>query len=220
MLEVNYGQVYSGLNFGAACIVFFKKNGDIRTMLATRNRAICTLAQCSEKLGQLNYRDGHCNFHTGTMAVMDLILGEVRAFSTEKIAHMEWLPITNDEEFDAAILRTNFLADAYKVKVDEMQTMDGLDTDISAEAVAPEQPNQSSSVNVTPEVPEGPAWQANYQHVPVTATSRAQAAPNIDAVKKAMEDNPELTKEQAEEQVAVKKFAAYMRGPGLMKKRP
>lgn len=127
MLNLDYGKTYGGLNFWAACVVFFKKGGELRVMLASRSRAIAAIAGCADKVGQLNHRDSRCNIHNKNIGAIDLLLGEVRAFNTERVAWFEWVNVRTPEELDQAILRAKQLEEQYKGKLKELETMDGMD---------------------------------------------------------------------------------------------
>lgn len=154
MLDLDYGKTYSGLNWWGACIVFFKKNGELRVMLASRSRAIAAIAGCGDKITSLNYRDAKCNINNGTIGVIDLVLGEARAFNTKRVAWFEWVNIRNQQEFDQAILRVKQLEEQYKVKLVNMGTLDGMDEGLGApedtEGKAPSEPGSASGLEQIP----------------------------------------------------------------------
>lgn len=80
----SYSDVYNKLNFGVATVIFFKKNGDIRVMLATRN--VRTAALLHGYLGgELAGHDKNCSIKNGNIAVIDLILGEARMFNIDRV---------------------------------------------------------------------------------------------------------------------------------------
>lgn len=100
---MEYSEVFSRLTYETAVLIFFKKNGDIRVMLGTRN-----LATVDMLYGYQGYvlggHDKRCNINNGNMAVYDLILGDARSFSIDRLVHAEFLgTITNKEEYDKAM---------------------------------------------------------------------------------------------------------------------
>lgn len=101
----DYPQVYTRLNTEVATVVFVKKNGDIRIMFATRSRSIAGLLH--ENAEQLRVwvasRDNNSNIRNGNIAVIDLVLGQVRQFNIERVVCIEFDgDIKTKEELDRA----------------------------------------------------------------------------------------------------------------------
>lgn len=86
----NYSTVYRNLTYDTAVITFLKKNGDIRLMLGTRNLRTAEL-QYGFLGGMLSGYDNRCGIGNGNIAVIDLILGEVRTFNIERLIDIQYL---------------------------------------------------------------------------------------------------------------------------------
>jgi len=94
---VEYSEAFLRLTHETATIIFFKANGEIRVMLATRN--ISTAAIHYGFLGYaLSAHDNRCNIKNGSISVIDLILGEVRAFNINRLISFESHGVINTKE--------------------------------------------------------------------------------------------------------------------------
>lgn len=93
---MTYPEVYSRLNFETAVITFFKKDGQIRVMLGTRN-----LSTVSLKYGfqgtSLGGHDKRCNINNGNVAVFDMVLGEARSFNIDRLIDIQFAGVISTE---------------------------------------------------------------------------------------------------------------------------
>ena len=97
---MNYAEVFSKLTYETATVIFMKKGGDIRIMLATRNLHTIELDHGFQGRA-LGGHDNRCNIKNGNMAIFDLILGEARSFSIDRLVSIEYYGvITNREELE------------------------------------------------------------------------------------------------------------------------
>lgn len=97
----NYAEVFSRLNYELGIITFFKKNGDIRVMLGTRNMNIISLKYGFQGK-ELGGHDTRCNIKNGNIAVFDMVIGEARSFNIDRIcSDVYWLgEVKTIEEYD------------------------------------------------------------------------------------------------------------------------
>lgn len=124
-MEINnkYSEIYCKLSYETAIVVFLKKNGDIRTMLATRN--LNTAGLLHGFMGrELGGHDNRCNITNGNLAIIDLILGQARSFNIERLIDIGYLGVLNTkEDIEKAILAfEEFKAkyEANRISVDEL----------------------------------------------------------------------------------------------------
>lgn len=97
---MEYSEMYMRLNEEVATIIFAKKNGDIRVMLATRNIRTASIYH-ENMLSHLAAYDKRSNISNNNMAVVDLALGETRTFSMQRLCHHEFHgEITTAEQLD------------------------------------------------------------------------------------------------------------------------
>lgn len=75
-----YSDVYNKLNFETAILIFIKKNGSLRIMLATRNSQTIQLWG-SNSLAMLHGHERRCNIKNNTIAVVDLEIDQARSFN-------------------------------------------------------------------------------------------------------------------------------------------
>ena len=113
-MEVNYTEVLNRLRVETAIVAFYKKNGNFRTMIATRN--IGTAAIGNGYMGDaLGRHSSRCNASNGNIAIVDLAIGETRSFNTERIVDLVWLgEITTPEELEKALINFRTYTDNYK----------------------------------------------------------------------------------------------------------
>lgn len=122
-----YPEVFSKLTYETAYLIFLKKDGSIRLMLATRN--LSTVALRWGFQGKvLGGHDNRCNINNGNVAVFDLLLGDARSFSIDRLVSIEYMGIVDSIE------RLNEVADSFlkfKEEYEKTQpmtmTMDMLD---------------------------------------------------------------------------------------------
>lgn len=116
---MNYPEVFSKLTYETAFIVFFKKDGTVRLMLGTRNLNTVAL-EYGFQGRELGGHDNRCNINNGNIAVYDLVLGEARSFSIDRLVNIEYKGIiTSKEQLDA--VATEFLN--FKEEYEKTQPM-------------------------------------------------------------------------------------------------
>ena len=93
---MTYGELQNALTMDAGILVFFKADGSKRVMLCTRNTAMAS--KFNGLLGYgLSARDGKMT-NGKTMAVIDIMKGDIRAFTYDKLIHTEICGDLRDEE--------------------------------------------------------------------------------------------------------------------------
>ena len=124
---VKYPEVFSKLTDETAYLIFLKKDGSIRLMLATRNLSTVALRWGFQGKA-LGGHDNRCNINNGNVAVFDLLLGDARSFSIDRLVSIEYMGIVDSIE------RLNEVADSFlkfKEEYEKTQpmtmTMDMLD---------------------------------------------------------------------------------------------
>lgn len=101
-MEYSYSEVYNKLSIETCIVTFRKKDGTVRVMLATRNLITSGLDYGLLK-GLLDGHDKRCNIRNGNIGVIDLTIGEGRAFNIERILDIIWLgDIRTKEDLDRA----------------------------------------------------------------------------------------------------------------------
>lgn len=100
---MTYPEIFSKLTYETAIIIFLKKNGEIRTMLGTRNLNTVSLEYGFQ--GQvLGGHDRRCNISNGNIAVYDMIVGDARSFNIERLVDIQFLGVLNTkDEYNAAL---------------------------------------------------------------------------------------------------------------------
>lgn len=97
---MNYCEVYGRLGVETAIVKFEKKDGTIRLMLATRNMSTADIEHGNRR-GLLAGHDKRCSINNGNIAVIDLMLGEGRSFSIDRLIYIEFMgEIKTQEEYD------------------------------------------------------------------------------------------------------------------------
>ena len=100
---MTYAEVFSKLTYETAAIVFLKKDGTVRLMLGTRNLNTVSILY-GFKGQELGGRDNRCNINNGNVAVFDMILGEARQFSIDRLLSIQFAGvISTKEEYDAVL---------------------------------------------------------------------------------------------------------------------
>lgn len=115
----NYAEVYGKLTYETASLIFFKKDGSIRIMLATRNLHTVELEYGFQ--GQiLGGHDTRCNINNGNIAIYDMLLGDARSFNIDRLVDIEYYGvISTKEELDAAVKKYQ----AFKTSYEETKPM-------------------------------------------------------------------------------------------------
>ena len=104
---MKYSDIFLRLTYETASLVFIKKDGTIRTMLASRNINTARL-NGDELTVQLAGHDNRCNINNGNIAVVDLAIGDVRSFNIDRLASINWLGEVKTNE-DLESIHTEFL---------------------------------------------------------------------------------------------------------------
>lgn len=183
MENLEYGQVYTQLNFGVAIVVFFKKNGELRTMLASRSPQYAAVAGCSDKMAILSYRDKTFNRESGNIAVLDLIKQDARAFNVGRVVYYEPQEIRTAEEFDRAILRQQAIEEWYRPLREKVSKLTNLDDMALLEAYArPDIPASEPGVALSA-VPTGdPMARGGQAETGQVQSGAGQEQPNIGVI--------------------------------------
>ena len=97
-----YSEVYNKLSTETGVVKFRKKDGTLRVMLCTRNLITANLDYGMLK-GLLDGHDKRSNIRNGNIGVIDLTIGEGRAFNIERVISIDWLgDIRTKEDLDKA----------------------------------------------------------------------------------------------------------------------
>lgn len=101
-MAYNYSEVYNRISTETGIVVFRKKDDTVRVMLATRNLITASLDYGLLK-SLLDGHDKRCNIRNGNVGVIDLTIGEGRAFNIERVLDIVWLgDIRTKEDLDKA----------------------------------------------------------------------------------------------------------------------
>ena len=105
--KYEYGNTWGRLLTETALIAFYKKNGDVRLMLGTRNADTARIMWQDKHLkGLLDGFDHRCNIKNGNIGVIDLAIGDCRSFGVNNIIAIQWLgEITTSSGIEEAIKR-------------------------------------------------------------------------------------------------------------------
>lgn len=118
---MNYAEVFGRLVFETAIVIFMKKDGTIRTMLATRNLQTVALVYGFQG-NVLGGHDNRCNIGNGNVAVFDMIAGDARSFNIDRLISIEYFgELKTREEYDEALKKFVDFKNKYESK---MITMD------------------------------------------------------------------------------------------------
>lgn len=86
--NISYQECYRRLLEEVATVIFKKANGEIRTMLATKDRSAAALINNEpgkDYAYELMKMDGRCHLGNGNMSVIDTFLGEGRCFKMDRL---------------------------------------------------------------------------------------------------------------------------------------
>lgn len=128
----NFSQLEDGIN----CLIFFKKDSTLRIMLATRD--IITAGMClSDSLShKLNKHSERCNCSNGNIAVIDLLLGDVRSFSVDRLVRNIYLgECSNLKEFENFVVQYNNIRKQFD-NVNQVLNLDNLDVENKIRSIA------------------------------------------------------------------------------------
>ena len=123
---MTYPEVFSKLTYETATVIFMKKDGAIRIMLATRNLHTVELEYGFQGKA-LGGHDNRCNIKNGNVAIFDIILGEARSFSINRLVSIEYHgAITVKEELDNVVQKYMVFKRNYEATQPMELTMDML----------------------------------------------------------------------------------------------
>lgn len=134
-LPTKRGQINNILELGVSVIVFIKKNGDSRCMLATRDISVPRLVGRSLS-AELYGMDKRNEKHDGVISVIDLEIHQVRSFRLDKLVYLKDMGCVGTGE-ELKIIKSKFEAfkESYKAendkKVNKKDSMESLDGDIT-----------------------------------------------------------------------------------------
>lgn len=101
--KIDYAEMFQRLSYETAIVTFIKRDGSLRFMMCTRNLKTVALKYGFQG-SKLGSHDRRCNIQNGNVAVMDLILGDSRSFSMDRLCETVFLgEITTTDELNAAI---------------------------------------------------------------------------------------------------------------------
>lgn len=124
---MDYASVFRQLTFDTAAIIFMKKDGTIRTMLATRNLNTVAL-KYGFKGAELGGHDHRCNINNGNLAVIDLYLGEARSFNIDRLIDIYYYgQIETAEQLDNVAEQFEEFKTLYESTMPKEINMDMLD---------------------------------------------------------------------------------------------
>lgn len=106
---VSYQEVAYRITEEAAVVIFRKKDNSIRVMLCTGSLRVLdnVLKDPGYVQMQLAGRNGRAKAGSNNIAAIDLIIEEVRQFSTDRVICIEWLgKLQSPEELEAAVAAT------------------------------------------------------------------------------------------------------------------
>lgn len=110
--NMKYNAIYQRLAFETAVIIFNKASGETRVMLGTRNPKTVTLSNCGDDKStlKLNSHDKRCNISNGNISVMDLEIGDCRAFNVDRVIDIYFVgQIMTESELDEEIKKLSEL---------------------------------------------------------------------------------------------------------------
>lgn len=94
---MKYAEVFGKLTYETATVIFMKKDGAIRIMLATRN--LSTIAISHGFQGRaLGGHDNRCNINNGNLAIFDMVLGEARSFNIDRLVSIDYHGVISTSE--------------------------------------------------------------------------------------------------------------------------
>lgn len=113
----------SYLEDGICLIVFQKKDNSARVMLATKDMSECKEWEAETALQMLGGRSRNCTIQNGNIAIVDLLLGEVRSFCVDRLITI--IDLSDREKGDAAALFNSFRGAVGEI--DTVLSMENLD---------------------------------------------------------------------------------------------
>ncbi|MEM4385951.1 MAG: SH3 beta-barrel fold-containing protein [Candidatus Anstonellales archaeon] len=93
---MHYKELVNKLNRETAIVIFFKRDGSIRTMLCTRN--ISTGMLSNGEIFHVKGNESKNNELNGNITVVDLEKNEFRAFNIYRVVYIEYLGLIDTQE--------------------------------------------------------------------------------------------------------------------------
>lgn len=113
---MEYTEAYGRLTFETAVITFLKKNGEIRHLLGTRNLHTVQLLYGWQGTG-FGGHDKRCSIDNGNIAVFDLMIGESRTFSIDRLLDIQFCGDIRDmDRLNATIVSFKQYVEAYEAR--------------------------------------------------------------------------------------------------------
>ena len=113
-MQYSYAELFRELTVNTGIVVFFKKNGDVRVMLCTRNLRTVEI-QYGFQGKALGGHDNRCNIGNGNMAVFDLVVGDARSFNIDRVVYAEIVgEVKNKEQLEIAVEKYIEIKEHYK----------------------------------------------------------------------------------------------------------
>lgn len=130
MAKITYQECYRKLLDEVATIIFIKGNGEIRTMLATKNRAAAALIN-NEPDKDYGYEiakvDSRCSLGNGNMAVIDAFIGEGRCFKMDRLVDIHFHgEVHTQEDADKVYSEFKEFDAEYKKELKEVTSLDDI----------------------------------------------------------------------------------------------
>lgn len=101
--RLTYAEMFQKLSYETAIVTFIKRDGSLRFMLCTRNLKTVAIRYGFQG-NKLGAHDRRCSIKNGNVAVMDIMLGDSRSFSMDRLCETVFLgEITTEEELNKAI---------------------------------------------------------------------------------------------------------------------
>ena len=133
-----YRSIFSDLEDSVNILIFFKKDGTLRIMLATRDILTAGLCLGDSLAGKLNSHSNRCNINNNNIAVIDLLVGDVRSFNVDRlIRHVYLGQCATMEQFDKYCEVFNKISKMFE-SIDTVITLDNLDIDTEVIRIANE----------------------------------------------------------------------------------
>lgn len=113
---MEYTEVYGRLTFETAVITFLKKNGEIRHLLGTRNLHTVQLLYGWQGT-DFGGHDKRCSIDNGNIAVFDLMIGESRTFSMDRLLDIQFCGDIRDmDKLNSTIVSFKQYVEAYEAR--------------------------------------------------------------------------------------------------------
>lgn len=133
---MQYAEVFSKLTYETAAIIFLKKNGEIRVMMGTRNLKTISLMYGFQGRA-LGGHDTRCNINNGNIAVFDLIIGEARSFSIDRLISINYIGVLETmEQYNKAVNDFVMFKNSYEASKPKYIDMDTFDDTEKANVTA------------------------------------------------------------------------------------